>query len=72
MFKTIRSAPTPLGASRLYLSLPVLAYSLVALDRVLISNPPELHIVATFGMTLLAGLAVFRMFFAHEPISFPQ
>jgi putative membrane protein len=69
IFRRLRGAPTPLNTSRLYLSLPILAYSLVAVDRVLISNPPELHVVATFGMGLLCGLAVFRLFCGREPLA---
>jgi uncharacterized membrane protein len=72
IFRRFRGVPTPLMTSRLYLSLPLLAYSLVAVDRVLISNPPELHIVATFGMGLLSGLAVFRLFCARQPFALPR
>jgi putative membrane protein len=70
--RKFRPAPLSSPVARAYLSLPLLAYSLVALDRVLISSPPELHIVAAFGMTLIAGLSVFRLFFMQGPIALPQ
>jgi len=62
-------SPRQAPLSRLYAGLPVLAYALVAADRVLIASVPELHVVAAFGMGFLAMLAILRLILSPEPLS---
>lgn len=59
-FRHIR-APAPAAMSRVYAGLPALAYALLALDRILLPDLPELRIVAAFGMGLVALVAVLRL-----------
>jgi uncharacterized membrane protein len=71
IFSRIRSHEMP-AASRLFGGLPVIAYSLVAMDHFLISPFPELHIVAAFGMCLIALLAVLRLTLVRGAIALPR
>jgi hypothetical protein len=41
--------------------LPTLLYALVAVDRLLLPDPPELRVVAAFGIGFVALLAVLRL-----------
>jgi uncharacterized membrane protein len=70
MFRRIQSRERP-AASRLFGGLPVIAYSLVALDHALISPFPELHVVAAFGICLIALLALLRLMLIQSPVELP-
>jgi uncharacterized membrane protein len=61
-----------LNATRLYGGAPVLAYSLIALDGLLVASVPELHVVAAFGICLVALLAVLRLALVRSPIALPR
>jgi putative membrane protein len=50
--------------SRLYAGLPALAYTVLAIDRLLLPDLPELQISAAFGMCFISLLAVLRIRFA--------
>ena len=52
------------AVSRLYAGLPALAYTVLATDRLLLPDLPELRICAAFGMCFIALLAVLRIRFA--------
>lgn len=72
VFRRLAAAPSrDTSFGRHYVGLPVFAYAFVALDRVLIATMPALHIVAAFGMSLLAAVAVIRLALTPEPISLP-
>ena len=60
------------GDTRFYTGLPVLAYALVALDQLLVVAIPELHIVAAFGICLVALLAILRLTLVRGPIALPE
>jgi putative membrane protein len=60
------------GATRLYTGAPAFAYALVAIDRLLIASPPELHVVAAFGICLVALLAILRLALVRHPIALPR
>jgi uncharacterized membrane protein len=66
LFSLIRSPEIP-AAARLFSGAPVIAYSLVAMDHALISPFPELHVVAAFGMCLIALLALLRLTLVRSP-----
>ena len=72
VFRGRRSGSSQKASGRFYVGLPVFAYACVALDRVLIASVPELHIVAAFGMALLASLAILRLVLTPQPISLPE
>jgi putative membrane protein len=59
-FRRLGARPSD-TAPRLYAGLPVLAYAILALDRVLLPDMPELRINAAFGMGLVALIAVLRL-----------
>jgi uncharacterized membrane protein len=61
-----------LNTTRLYGGAPVLAYSLVALDGLLVASVPELHVVAAFGICLVALLAILRLALGRSPIALPR
>jgi putative membrane protein len=46
---------------RLYMALPALAYSLVAVDHTTSNAVPELRVVAAFGIALIALIALLRL-----------
>ncbi|CAB3751689.1 carotenoid biosynthesis protein [Paraburkholderia solisilvae] len=58
--------------TRFYTGLPVLAYALVAFDHLLIETIPELHIVAAFGICLVALLAILRLILVRDAIALPD
>jgi uncharacterized membrane protein len=58
-------------APRFYGGLPVVAYALVAMDHFLISPFPELHVVAAFGICLIALLALLRLTMVQGPLTLP-
>jgi uncharacterized membrane protein len=58
--------------TRFYTGLPVLAYALVAFDHLLIETFPELHIVAAFGICLVALLALLRLILVRTAIALPE
>src|SRR5580698_2916937 len=58
--------------TRFYTGLPVLAYALVALDHLLIETIPQLHIVAAFGICLVALLAILRLILVQDAIALPD
>ena len=60
------------AAARLYGGAPALAYALVAIDRLLIASSPELHVVAAFGICLVALLAILRLALVQRPIALPR
>jgi hypothetical protein len=70
IFSRIRSPEMP-AASRLFVGIPIAAYSLVAIDHFLISPFPELHVVAAFGICLIALLALLRLTLVRSPIALP-
>lgn len=57
--------------SRLYMGLPVLAYAMLAVDQLLMASVPELHIVAAFGICLVALLALLRLALVRYPVPLP-
>jgi uncharacterized membrane protein len=59
-------------ATRLYMGVPALAYSVVAIDQFLMVAVPELHIVAAFGMCLVALLAILRLSLVRGFIALPN
>jgi uncharacterized membrane protein len=59
------------SAARFYTGVPALAYALVALDQLLVVAIPELHIVAAFGICLVALLAILRLTLVRGPIALP-
>lgn len=65
-----RSAPD--GTTRLYAGIPVVAYALIAFDKLLIATHPELHVVAAFSMCLVAALAILRLVLVKQPLSLPS
>jgi putative membrane protein len=52
---------------RLYTALPVLAYSLVAVDHLVSNTVPELRVVAAFGIALIALIALLRLASMPQP-----
>jgi uncharacterized membrane protein len=60
------------STTRFYTGLPVLAYALVAFDHLLIETIPELHIVAAFGICLVALLALLRLMLRRGAIALPD
>jgi len=58
--------------TRIYAGLPVLAYVLVALDHLQVEAIPELHVVAAFGICLVALLALLRLTLVRGPIELPD
>jgi uncharacterized membrane protein len=59
-------------ATRLYMGVPALAYSVVAVDQFLMAVVPELHIVAAFGMCLVALLTILRLSLVRGFIALPN
>jgi uncharacterized membrane protein len=70
----LRFVPRPqvLSNTRFYTGLPVLPYAFVAFDHLLIETIPELHIVAAFGICLVALLAVLRLTLVQDAIALPD
>jgi uncharacterized membrane protein len=66
------SRPRVRSNARFYTGLPVLAYALVALDHLLIETIPQLHIVAAFGICLVALLAILRLILVQDAIALPD
>jgi len=64
--------PQVRSSTRFYTGLPVLAYALVAFDHLLIETIPELHIVAAFGICLVALLAILRLILVPDAIALPD
>jgi uncharacterized membrane protein len=60
------------STTRFYTGLPVFAYALVALDHLLIEAIPELHIVAAFGICLVALLTILRLMMVRGAIALPD
>jgi uncharacterized membrane protein len=60
------------SSTRFYTGLPVLAYALVALDHLLIETIPELHVVAAFGICVVALLAILRLILVRGAIALPN
>jgi hypothetical protein len=60
--------------TRIYAELPLLAlaYVLVALDRLLVEAIPELHVVAAFGICLVALLTLLKLTPVRGPIELPD
>jgi putative membrane protein len=58
--------------TRFYTGLPVFAYALVAFDHLLIETIPELHVVAAFGICLVALLAILRLILVRNAIALPD
>jgi putative membrane protein len=58
--------------SRLYVGLPALAYTIVAIDQLLNASAPELYVVAAFGICLLALLALLRLALVPTPVPLPR
>jgi len=57
--------------TRLYTGLPVLAYSLVATNHLLVEVIPELHIVAAFSVFFIALLTTMRLVCVRGAIALP-
>jgi putative membrane protein len=60
LFRRLGGRP-PTVVAGLYAGLPALLYALVAADRLLLPDSPELRVVAAFGMGFVALLAVLRL-----------
>jgi putative membrane protein len=52
---------------RLYIALPALAYTLVALDHLVANTVPELRVVDAFGISLIALIALLRLSSMRRP-----
>jgi uncharacterized membrane protein len=70
IFRWVPGRETPVAA-RFYGGLPVIAYGLVALDHLLVASLPELHVVAAFGIGLIALLALLRVILVRGPVTLP-
>lgn len=68
-----RFVPTGRGAGegRFHGGLPIIPYALVAADNVLINRVPELHVVAAFGIGLVALIALLRLLLGRGTIALP-
>jgi hypothetical protein len=52
---------------RLYIALPALAYTLVAVDHLVSNAVPELRVVDAFGISLIALIALLRLTSTPRP-----
>ena len=60
LFRRMDGDP-PAVVAGVYSGLPALLYALVAVDRLLLPDSPELRVVAAFGISFVALLAVLRL-----------